>query len=175
MLFLRGRRPAAADKLTAQLTGRRNKPERRTSYSMVVSADDVTLTGKNDQTAVARITQRARAKMSEPRQLQGELPIRPARVRVKATAKGSGKCCGVYEVHLEAPTPAAMEKTLNELEDAGLFCMATASDFSTDTCSYVVVPRTACVGPLISNLMNKGKATYAMYEIGGARCAVECD
>ena len=84
------RQKAAADKLTAQLTGRRNKPEAqviRRTYSMVVSADDVTLTGKNDQTAVARITQRARAKMSEPRQLQGELPIRPARVRVKLTIR----------------------------------------------------------------------------------------
>ena len=127
-----------------------------------VRDDKFVLRGKGDAVTIARA--HAAVRVAIPTMLAKHEAFGAARVRAK---EARGKVCGLYELKLVAHTPEEMLLGRTRLTTAGFTPLVTEEEFGEEECCTILVPKDACIGGLIQELVNLAGVTKLAYSVGG--------
>ena len=127
-----------------------------------VHDDKFVLRGKGDAVTIARA--HAAVRVAIPTMLAKHEAFGAARVRAK---EARGKVCGLYELKLVAHTPEEMLLGRARLTTAGFMPLVTEEEFGEEECCTILVPKDACIGGLIQELVNLAGVTKLAYSVGG--------
>ena len=134
----------------------------RQTFLTWVHDKKVVLRGKGDAVTIARA--HAAVREAIPTLLARHDAFSAARVRAK---EARGKVCGLYELKLVAPSPEGMTMGMARLAGAGFRTVVTKEAFGEEECCTILVPKDACIGELIEELVNLAGVTKVAYTMGG--------
>ena len=155
----------AAARLDKLLQTRRAAPSAlctRLNIQVWTRDEKFVLKGRDDATAIARAAAAVRGVVGEL--LAPHEAFTASRVRAK---EARGRVSGLYDIKLVGATRALVEGGISRLAGAGFYRLSKEDEFDDEDCFTIILPKEACVGPLIADLADLTNATRMAYETGG--------